>query len=115
MASGCYVIQEGLVELSLASKRHRIAVERVGPGEVVGLSGVFAERNYALTATAVTKTTASYLPYSAIKRCVDQDPALNALILSSLGRSVQQVFRCSAKTRVRAQRRRRDRSLAEQN
>lgn len=110
---GCYVIQTGSVELSLASKRHRIAVEMVGPGEVVGLSGVFAERKYALTATAVTETTARYLPCAAIKGCAQQDPALSALILSSLGKSVQQVFRSSAEARARAQRRRRGRVVSQ--
>jgi len=94
-ARGCYIIQRGSVELYLTCCDGSCAqVERVGAGNLIGVSAGFADRKYVFTARAVSATDTIYIPRQQIIRSLRMHPDIRMVILASLSENVQRAIRC---------------------
>jgi CRP/FNR family transcriptional regulator len=71
---GVHAIQEGVVKLVGPGPRgHPRIVDLLGPGDIVGLGGVFGRR-HSFDTIAITELTACYAPIAAFKGMVASNP-----------------------------------------
>jgi CRP/FNR family transcriptional regulator, cyclic AMP receptor protein len=87
VADGFYLIEKGEVSLEyeLPGKR-RIQIQRIGPGEVLGLSWLFEPHRWQFSATAVSSVKANFLRAADVRKQCAQDPQLGYQLMEGIAR-----------------------------
>ncbi|MCX2951460.1 cyclic nucleotide-binding domain-containing protein [Lentzea sp. NEAU-D7] len=76
VADQCWVVVSGCVVVdALAPGRGRVAVQSVGPGELVGWSWLVPPYRWHFGATVVSPTRAVVVDTAALRNLADEDPA----------------------------------------
>jgi CRP/FNR family transcriptional regulator, cyclic AMP receptor protein len=76
-----WLLQSGHVALDLHSPGHRLIVETLGPGDLVGLSWFVPPYRWQFGATAVQDTVTFELNAIAVRAACEEDPALGYALL----------------------------------
>lgn len=95
-ALGCYVIQDGAVELTLhCADGGEMVVEKVQAGGLIGLSGSFGEK-YILSARAASDTSVAFIEREKVRHLFDTHEEAKRLMLLALSENIQHVHRLTA-------------------
>lgn len=86
-ADGFYLIEEGEVtlEYELPGKK-RVKIQKIGAGELLGLSWLFEPYRWEFSATAVKAVTARFLRAEDVRELCEQDPKLGYKLMEKLTR-----------------------------
>ena len=86
-ADGFYLIEKGEISLDyeIPGKR-RVEIQRIGPGELLGLSWLFEPYRWEVSATAISGGTAKFLRAVDVRKQCDQDPKLGYKLMEGVAR-----------------------------
>jgi CRP/FNR family cyclic AMP-dependent transcriptional regulator len=86
-ADGFYLIETGEVglEYELPGKR-TVLIQKIGPGELLGLSWLFEPYRWEFSATAISHVTANFLRAADVRKQCDQDPKLGSKLMEEVAR-----------------------------
>jgi CRP-like cAMP-binding protein len=86
-ADGFYLIEKGevILEYELPGKR-RVQIQRIGPGEVLGLSWLFEPHRWQFSAKAVSSVKANFLRAADVRTQCAQDPKLGYQMMEGIAR-----------------------------
>jgi CRP/FNR family cyclic AMP-dependent transcriptional regulator len=86
-ANGFYLIEKGEISLEyeIPGKR-RVEIQRIGPGELLGLSWLFEPYRWEFSATAISGGTAKFLRAVDVRKQCDQDPKLGYKLMEGVAR-----------------------------
>lgn len=86
-ADGFYLIETGEVSLQYELPRKRtVLIQRIGPGEVLGLSWLFEPYRWEFSAIAISDVTAKFLRAADVRKQCDQDPRLGYRLMEEIAR-----------------------------
>jgi CRP-like cAMP-binding protein len=87
VADGFYLIEKGEVSLEyeLPGKR-RVGIQRIGPGELLGLSWLFEPYRWQFSATAISGVKANFLRAADVRKQCAQDPKLGYQLMEEIAR-----------------------------
>ena len=85
VADGFYVIEKGEVSLEyeLSGKR-KIEIQRIGPGELLGLSWLFEPYRWQFSATAISGVKANFFRAVDVREQCAQDPKLGYKLMEEV-------------------------------
>lgn len=86
-AGGFYLIETG--EVSLEYKlpgKGTVLIQRIGPGELLGLSWLFEPYRWEFGAIALSEVTANFFRATDVRRQCDQDPRLGYKLMEEVAR-----------------------------
>ena len=87
VASGFYLIEKGEVRLEYELPGTRkIEIQRIGPGELLGLSWLFEPYRWAFSATAISSITAKFFRAADVRKQCAQDPKLGYQLMEEVAR-----------------------------
>ena len=79
-----YLVQSGLVSLSVTTPTGKVEVSQVTPPQVVGIEALHGSETYETSAFAMNDTTAVELPVGAVAQSLNQCAPTLKLILTGL-------------------------------
>jgi CRP-like cAMP-binding protein len=87
VADGFYLIEKGAVSLEyeLPGKR-KVEIQRIGPGELLGLSWLFEPYRWQFSATAISGVTANFFRAVDVRKQCAQDPKLGYKLMEEIAR-----------------------------
>ena len=87
VADGFYLIEKGevSVEYEVPGKR-KVQIQRIGPGELLGLSWLFEPYRWEFSATAISGGTAKFLRAVDVRKQCDQDPKLGYKLMEEVAK-----------------------------
>jgi CRP-like cAMP-binding protein len=87
VADGFYLIEKGEVSLEyeLPGKR-RVQIQRIRPGELLGLSWLFEPCQWQVSATAISSVTARFFRAADVREQCAQDPKLGYKLMEEVAR-----------------------------
>jgi len=105
-AEGFYLIETGEVglEYELPGKR-TVQIQKIGPGELLGLSWLFEPYRWEFSAIATSDVTANFLRAADVRKQCDQDPKLGYKLMEEVARVLNERLQATRhKLRVFVQR-----------
>ena len=86
-ADGFYLIEAGEVglEYELPGKR-TVQIQKIGPGELLGLSWLFEPNRWEFSAIAASDVTANFLRAADVRKQCEQDPTLGYRLMEGVAR-----------------------------
>jgi CRP-like cAMP-binding protein len=86
-ADGFYLIEGGEVtlEYELPGKK-RVKIQKIGPGELLGLSWLFEPCRWEFSATAIGAVTARFLRAADVRELCERDPGLGYKLMEEVAR-----------------------------
>ena len=86
-ADGFYLIEKGEVSLEYEGPgKKRIPIQKIGPGELLGLSWLFEPYRWEFSAVAISYVTATLLPATDVRKQCEQDPALGYKLMEGVAK-----------------------------
>lgn len=86
-ADGFYLIEQGEVSLEYKlPNKETVLIQKLGPGELLGLSWLFAPYRWEFSAVAISSVTAKFLRAADVRERCDQDPKLGYKLMEELAR-----------------------------
>ena len=86
-ADGFYLIEKGEVSLEYQlPNKETVLIQKLGPGELLGLSWLFAPYRWEFSAVAISSVTAKFLRAADVREKCDQDPKLGYKLMEELAR-----------------------------
>ena len=98
--SGCHLVRSGTVGLTITAGKAPLIIDSVGPGGLVGISALLG-KEYGLTATALTRVSATFVTSRELRRWFRRHPQLRSLILTALSENVRHLMQRSAALKSR--------------
>jgi len=91
VADGFYLIEKGEVSLEyeLPGKR-KVEIQRIGPGELLGLSWLFEPYRWQFSATAISSVKANFFRAADVREQCAQDPKLGYQLMVEIARVLTQ-------------------------
>jgi len=91
VAEGFYLIEKGEVSLEyeLPGKR-KVEIQRIGPGELLGLSWLFEPYRWQFSATAISSVKANFFRAADVREQCAQDPKLGYKVMEEIARVLTQ-------------------------
>jgi len=87
VADGFYLIEKGEISLEYeVPGKRRIEIQRIGPGELLGLSWLFKPYRWEFSATAINGGRAKFLRAVDVRQQCDQDPRLGYKLMEEVAR-----------------------------
>jgi CRP-like cAMP-binding protein len=91
VADGFYLIEKGEVNLEYeVPGRRKIEIQRIGPGELLGLSWLFEPYRWEFSASAISGGTAKFLPAVEVRKQCEQDPKLGYKLMEEVAKVLSQ-------------------------
>jgi CRP-like cAMP-binding protein len=86
-ADGFYLIEAGEVSLEYElPEKETVLIQKIGPGELLGLSWLFEPYRWEFSATAISRVTAKFFRAADVReRCI-QDPELGSKLMEQIAR-----------------------------
>lgn len=86
-ADGFYLIEEGEITLDyeLPGKK-RVKIQKIGQGELLGLSWLFEPYRWEFSATAISAVTARFLRAADVRELCERDPRLGHKLMEEVAR-----------------------------
>lgn len=86
-ADGFYLIEKGEVSLEYeVPGKRKVQIQRIGPGELLGLSWLFEPYRWEFSATAISGGTAKFLRAVDVRKQCDQDPKLGYKLMEEVAK-----------------------------
>ena len=86
-ADGFYLIEKGEVSLEYElPNKETVLIQKIGPGELLGLSWLFAPYRWEFSAVAISPVTARFLRAADVRQKCDQDPKLGFKLMEQFAR-----------------------------
>lgn len=87
VADGFYLIEKGevILEYEVPGKR-RLQIQKIGPGELLGLSWLFEPYRWEFSAAAISHVTARFLCAADVRKQCEQDPTLGYRLMEGVAR-----------------------------
>lgn len=86
-ADGFYLIEKGEISLEYeVPGKKTVEIQRIGPGELLGLSWLFAPYRWEFSATAISGGMAKFLRAAEIRQQCEQDPKLGYKLMEEVAR-----------------------------
>lgn len=86
-AQGFYLIESGEVTLEYELPgRKKVQIQKIGPGELLGLSWLFEPCRWEFSATATSAVTAGFLRAAEVRELCERDPKLGYKLMEGLAR-----------------------------
>lgn len=86
-ADGFYLIETGEVSLEYELPgRETVLIQRIGPGELLGLSWLFEPYRWEFSAVAVRDVTARFLRAADVRQQCERDPKLGYILMEAVAR-----------------------------
>lgn len=86
-ADGFYLIEKGEVSLEYElPNKETVMIQKIGPGELLGLSWLFAPYRWEFNAVATSPVTAKFLRAADVREKCDQDPKLGYKLMEEVAR-----------------------------
>jgi len=102
-ARGVYLVQSGVVELSLEAERTRKLINRTaGPGSIVGLPAAVSGEPYSLTATTLSTCDFLFVEPDRVVQLLRSDPGLALPLLETLAHEATSFVISGPKTKPAA-------------
>jgi CRP/FNR family cyclic AMP-dependent transcriptional regulator len=90
-ADGFYLIVKGEISLEYeVPEGKRVEIQRIGPGELLGLSWLFEPYRWEFSATAISDGMANFLGAADVRKQCDQDPKLGYKLMEAVARVLTQ-------------------------
>lgn len=87
VAGGFYLIEKGEISLEYeVPGKRKVQIQRIGPGELLGLSWLFEPYRWEFSATAISGGTARFLRAVDVRKQCDQDPTLGYKLMEEVAR-----------------------------
>jgi CRP/FNR family transcriptional regulator, cyclic AMP receptor protein len=87
VADGFYLIEKGEVSLEYEIPgTRRVQIQRIGPGELLGLSWLFEPYRWEFSAAAISYVTATFLRAADVRKQCEQDPTLGYRLMEGVAR-----------------------------
>jgi CRP-like cAMP-binding protein len=87
VAEGFYLIEKGEVRLEYeVPGKREIQIQRIGPGELLGLSWLFEPYRWEFSATAISAVVAKFLRAADVRAQCDRDPKLGYKLMEEVAR-----------------------------
>lgn len=86
-ADGFYLIEEGelAIEYELPGKK-KVQIQKIGPGELLGLSWLFEPYRWEFSATAIGPVTTRFLRAADVRELCDRDPNVGHKLMEEVAR-----------------------------
>jgi CRP-like cAMP-binding protein len=86
-ADGFYLIETGEVNLEFEMPGNkRVPIQKLGPGELLGLSWLFEPYRWEFSATAADEVSARFLSAAEVRAACDRDPRLGHQLMTEIAR-----------------------------
>ena len=86
-ADGFYLIEQGDVSLEYElPNKETVLIQKLGPGELLGLSWLFEPYRWEFNAVAITPVIAKFLRAADVREKCNQDPELGYKLMEQLAR-----------------------------
>ncbi|HYJ05953.1 MAG TPA: cyclic nucleotide-binding domain-containing protein [Chthoniobacterales bacterium] len=86
-ADGFYLIETGEVSLEYElPEKGTVLIQKIGPGELLGLSWLFEPYRWEFNAVAISPVTARFLRAADVRKKCDQDPKLGYNLMEQVAR-----------------------------
>ena len=86
-ADGFYLIEKGEVSLEYElPNKETVLIQKIGPGELLGLSWLFEPYRWEFNAVAISPVTAKFLRAADVREKCDQDPKLGYKLMEQVAR-----------------------------
>jgi len=91
VAEGFYLIEKGEVSLEYELPGQRkVEIQRIGPGELLGLSWLFEPYRWQFSATAISSVKANFFRAADVREQCAQDPKLGYKVMEGIARVLTQ-------------------------
>ena len=86
-AEGFFLIETGEVNLEYELPgRKTVPIQKLGPGELLGLSWLFEPHRWEFSATAASAVTAKFFAAADIRQACERDPGLGYKLMEAIAR-----------------------------
>ena len=87
VADRFYLVEKGEISLEYeVPGKRRVEIQRIGPGELLGVSWLFQPYRWEFSATAISGGTAKFLRAVDVRKQCDQDPKLGYKLMEAFAR-----------------------------
>lgn len=85
-ADGFYLIETGEVSLEYELPGKTVLIQKIGPGELLGLSWLFEPHRWEFTAIAASAVSAKFLAASDVRDACERDPRLGYKLMEAIAK-----------------------------
>lgn len=86
-AKGFFLIETGEVNLGYdAAGKKTVPIQKLGPGELLGLSWLFEPHRWEFSATAASAVTAKFLAATDVRNACEREPQLGYKLMEAIAR-----------------------------